>query len=371
MVTFILTGEQEELRATVRRFLGRQSSEPEVRRVMETAAGYDPAVWAQMAEQLGLQALAVPEEFGGFGADRVTQMIVFEEMGRALLCAPYFATIALAANALRECAGKDAQRAYLPGIADGTRVATVAISPDAGSGDPSAGSVRAEPGGEQWSLHGHADYVVDGQTAGLALVPAMTSDGLGLFAVEPPVAGLRADPIDALDQTRKLARLTFDGVRARRIDASGRTEAGLRRTLDLAAVALAAEQVGAARLCLETSVDYARSRVQFGRAIGSFQAIKHRCADMFVSVEAATAVVHYAAWAAEFDEADLPTAASLAKAYCSDVFREVASQTIQIHGGIGFTWEHRAHLYLKRAVASSALLGSPVAHRQRLSQLVT
>jgi alkylation response protein AidB-like acyl-CoA dehydrogenase len=369
-VNFAFSEEQEELRKSVRRFLEDKSPETEVRRLMETTEGYDPAVWSQMAQQLGLQGLAIPEEFGGSGFTYVELIVVLEEMGRALLCAPYFSTVALAANALLNAGDDNAKKEYLPGIASGDTIATLAITEPAGKWDEAGITLQATGSGESWTLNGAKSFVIDGDTAGLILVAARTPAGVSLFAVPGDAPGLTRTPLATMDQTRKQAKLDFANTPARLIGTDGSGWATLSKTLDLAAVALAAEQVGGGQKVLEMSVEYAKVRVQFGRPIGSFQAIKHKCADMLLEVESAKSAAYYAGWAAAEDSDELPVVASLAKAYCSDAYFHAAAENIQIHGGIGFTWEHPAHLYFKRAKSSELYLGDPTYHRELLAQRI-
>jgi alkylation response protein AidB-like acyl-CoA dehydrogenase len=369
-VNFAFSEEQEELRKSVRRFLEDKSPETEVRRLMETTEGYDPAVWSQMAQQLGLQGLAIPEEFGGSGFTYVELIVVLEEMGRALLCAPYFSTVALAANALLSSGDDGAKKEYLPGIASGDTIATLAITEPAGKWDEAGITLQATGSGDSWTLNGAKSFVIDGHTAGLILVAARTPAGVSLFAVPGDAPGLTRTPLATMDQTRKQAKLDFAATPARLVGTDGSGWATLSKTLDLAAVALAAEQVGGGQKVLEMSVEYAKVRVQFGRPIGSFQAIKHKCADMLLEVESAKSAAYYAGWAAAEDSDELPVVASLAKAYCSDAYFHAAAENIQIHGGIGFTWEHPAHLYFKRAKSSELYLGDPTYHRELLAQRI-
>jgi alkylation response protein AidB-like acyl-CoA dehydrogenase len=369
-VNFAFSEEQEELRRSVRRFLDDKSPIPEVRRLMETTEGYDPAVWDQMATQLGLQGIAIPEEYGGSGFTYVELIVVLEEMGRSLLCAPYFATIALAANAILTSGDDAAKKELLPGIAGGETIATLAFTEDNGRWDEGGITATASRAGDGWTLEGHKMFVLDGHVASLLVVAARTPAGLSLFAVEGDAAGLTRTPLATMDQTRKQARIELSGTPGRLIGTDGGASAGLSRTLDLAAVALAAEQVGGAQRCLDMSVEYAKQRVQFGRPIGSFQAIKHKCADMLLEVESAKSAAYYAGWAAAEASDELPVVASLAKAYCSDAYFHAAAENIQIHGGIGFTGEHDAHLYFKRAKSSELLLGDPTYHRELLAQRI-
>jgi alkylation response protein AidB-like acyl-CoA dehydrogenase len=369
-MNFAFSDEQEELRAAVRRFLTEKSPESEVRRLMDTTEGYDPAVWSQMADQLGLQSLTIPEEFGGSGFTYVELLVVLEEMGAALLCAPFFSSVALAANALLTSGDDEAKKSYLPGIASGETIATLAITEDNGKWDFSGIELAATKKGDGWELNGHKMFVIDGHVANLIIVAARTAAGVSLFAVPGDGAGLTRTPLPTMDQTRKQARLEFSSTPATLIGTDGGAEPGLSKTLDLAAVALAAEQVGGAQRVLDASVEYAKTRIQFGRPIGSFQAIKHKCADMLLEVESSKSAAYYAAWAAAEDSDELPVVASLAKSYCSEAYFHAAAENIQIHGGIGFTWEHPAHLYFKRAKSSELLLGDPSYHRELLAQRI-
>jgi alkylation response protein AidB-like acyl-CoA dehydrogenase len=367
-MNFAFNEEQDELRRMVAKFLQEKSPETEVRRLMATPEGYDPAVWAQMAEQLGLQSLIIPEEFGGAGFGFVELIVVLEEMGATLLCAPFFSTTVLATSALL-LSGDDAAKAeFLPGIASGETIATLAITEDAGHWELDKIAMSASGSGESWTLSGAKNFVIDGATASLVLVAATTPAGLSLFAVESGAPGLSVEALATMDQTRKQARLSFENTPARLIGLEGGAAASLRTTLQLAATALAAEQVGGAQRCLDMAVDYAKNRVQFGRPIGSFQAVKHKCADMLLEVESSRSAAYYAGWVAAEGSDELASVSSLAKAYCSEAYFHAAAENIQIHGGIGFTWEHPAHLYFKRAKSSELLFGDPSYHRELLAQ---
>jgi alkylation response protein AidB-like acyl-CoA dehydrogenase len=369
-VNFAFSEEQEELRRSVRRFLEDKSPETEVRRLMETTEGYDPAVWSQMAEQLGLQGLAIPEQFGGAGYSYVELIVVLEEMGRALLCAPYFSSVALAANLLLVSGDDTAKKDYLPGIANGNTIATVALAEASGRWDDEGVTITASGAGDNWTVTGEKLYVLDGHAADLILVAARTGPGVSVLAVEKGASGLTTTPLSTMDQTRKQARVAFESTPGRLIGTEGHGWAAISKMLDLAAVALAAEQVGGAQKVLEMAVEYAKVRVQFGRPIGSFQAIKHKCADMLLEVESAKSAAYYAGWAAAEDSDELPVVASLAKSYCSEAYFHATAENIQIHGGIGFTWEHPAHLYFKRAKSSELLFGDPTYHRELLAQRI-
>ncbi|HET8620050.1 MAG TPA: acyl-CoA dehydrogenase family protein [Acidimicrobiales bacterium] len=367
-MNFAFSEEQEELRRITRQFLESKSPETEVRRLMDTTEGYDPAVWAQMAGELGLQSLTIPEEYGGQGYTYVELTVVLEEMGRALLAAPFYATVVLAANTILHSGDEAARKDLLPGIASGETIATLALTEPNGRWDLSGVEATATRAGDGWTIDGTKMFVLDGHVANLIIVAARTGDGISLFKVDGDAEGLTRTPLATMDQTRKQAKLEFSGVPATLIGDENGGEAVLGRVLDLAVVALAAEQVGGAQKVLEMSVEYAKDRVQFGRPIGSFQAIKHKCADMLLEVESAKSAAYYAAWCAAELNDELPEVACLAKAYCSEAYFHSAAENIQIHGGIGFTWEHPAHLYFKRAKSSELLFGDPTYHRELLAQ---
>jgi alkylation response protein AidB-like acyl-CoA dehydrogenase len=364
----IESDEQEELRRTVRRFLDASSDETEVRRLMEDEVGFSTSVWQQMATQLGLQGLMIPEAYGGGGFGFEELCIVFEEMGRALLPAPFFATVALASFALLCGDDEVAMRRYLPGIASGDTIATLALSESQGGWDVNAVNLRATRSPDGWTLNGTKCYVVDGHAADLVLVAARSSKGVSLFGVPKGAPGFDVTTRLTMDLTRKLSEMSFENTPAKLIGADGDAARGLEQALLLAGVALAAEQVGGAQRALDMAVEYAKSRYQFGRAIGSFQAIKHKCANMLVEVELAKFAVHAASRAAGERASDFPVLARAAKSFCSETFDRVAADTIQIHGGMGFTWDHPAHLYLKRAKSGVFLLGTPRYHRQRIAE---
>ena len=369
-MNFAFTEEQDELRKTVRQFLDAKSPETAVREQMDTETGFDPAVWSQMGEQLGLQGLIVPEEFGGSGYSYVELGIVLEEMGRSLLCAPFFSTVVLAANTLIHSGDDAAKKAHLPGIADGSTIATLAFTEPSGKWDESGITTEATASGDGFTITGTKMFVLDGHTANLVLVAARTAKGVSLFAVEGDAAGLTRTALSTMDQTRKQAKLEFANTPATLVGTEGEGWTVLSRVLDLAAVGLAAEQVGGAQKVLDMAVEYAKVRVQFGRPIGSFQAIKHKCADMLLEVESAKSAAYYGMWCAAELNDELPSVASLAKAYCSEAYFHATAENIQIHGGIGFTWEHPAHLYFKRAKSSELLFGDPTYHRELLAQRI-
>jgi len=375
-VNFAFSEEQEELRRAVRQFLESKSPETEVRRLMETTEGYDPAVWKQMGQELMLQGLAIPEEYGGQGFTFIELGIVLEEMGRVLLCAPYFSSAVLAANAIMNVGTDDQKQALLPGIASGDTIATLAFTEPSGKWDAAGITMEAnENVGGEFTLSGEKMFVLDGFTADTIVVVARLAgttgtDGIMFFTVAGDADGLTRTPLQTMDQTRKQAKLEFDNVVASPLGSTQDGFAAFSKTLDQAAVALANEMMGGAQRVLEMSVEYAKVRVQFGRPIGSFQAIKHKCADMLLEVESGKSAAYYASWAAAEDNDELPVVAALSKAYCSEAYFHAAAENIQIHGGIGFTWEHPAHLYFKRAKSSEIYLGDPTYHRELLAQRI-
>jgi len=368
-MNFAFSDEQEQLREFVRSFLEEKSDEAAVREQMETEQGFDADVWQQMCDQLALPALIIPEEFGGQGYGYVELIVVLEEMGRSLLCAPYFSSVVLAANTLIHAGDEEAKAELLPQIASGT-IATVALTEENGKWDESGITMQASGSGKDFTLDGTKMYVIDGNSAEILIVAARTDNGVSLFQVDANAEGLTKTSLATMDQTRKQSRIDFEGTPAKLIGNEGSGWETLSTVLDLAAVALAAEQVGGAQMCLDMSVEYAKVRVQFGRPIGSFQAIKHKCADMLLEVESAKSAAYYAGWCAAEMNDELPSTASLAKAYCSEAYFHAAAENIQIHGGIGFTWEHPAHLYFKRAKSSELLFGDPTYHRELLAQRI-
>ncbi|MBU3707026.1 MAG: acyl-CoA dehydrogenase [Mycobacterium sp.] len=355
-----LSPEQLDLRQAVADLMAKRSPESEVRRLMAADAGYDPAGWAELAA-MGLLGLAVPEEFGGAGAGSAELAVVAEQMGRALLCAPFLSTavltpyLLLALNDETECA------TVLPRIAAGELITTVAFSEPGSARPPLHPSTIADSGADGWRVTGEKTYVLDAHIAERFYVQAESSSGTGIFAVDRGAAGLSVSVLDTVDQTRKQGRITLADTPARFIGAAG----ALDIALDRAAVALVAEQAGGAMHAMEMAADYARNRYQFGRAIGSFQAVKHMCVDMLLEAESALSAARHVAAAFDGAEPDRLADLALAQAYCSEAFVSVAANTIQVHGGIGFTWEHPAHLYLRRARTDAQIFGEPAWHRER------
>jgi len=373
-VNFAFTEEQEALRATARAFLADLSSPAQVRAAMETELGHDPSVWKRIGAELGWTGVAIPEAYGGLGLSWVEVAALQERMGEALFCGPYLATVGLAASAIL-AAGDEAQKSRLLGaIAGEGTSAALAAGTSAALASSTATRFRRE--GADFLLDGVERPVVDGHCADWLVIAARTpgSAGLALFAVPAASPGLERSALPTVDRTRRLAELRLAGVRVpASLRLGGDRDAGpaLERALALGAVALAAEQVGVAQRSLDLAVAYAKERVQFGRPIGSFQAIKHKCADMMVKLEAARSAVYWAACvAAEPAAKDLPLAASAAKAAASDAAFFCAGNALQIFGGVGFTAEYDIHLYFKRARASAALLGDAAFHRERVAQRI-
>jgi alkylation response protein AidB-like acyl-CoA dehydrogenase len=362
-VKLVLDAEQEQLRASVRRFLADRAPITEVRAALDT--GRDAAVWPGLAD-LGVLGLVVPEELGGAGAGHVERAIAGEELGQALTPAPFLASAVLATDALLALDDDAARTEWLPRMVAGELVATVAVAEGGGAWDRAGGATTATERDGGWELSGTKTPVLAGDAADVVLVLARTPDGPGWFAVEAGAAGLTRTALTGLDPTRRLAALGFAATPARRL-ATADAAAALDVVAGLAAVALSAEQVGVLARAMELTVEYAKVRVQFGRPIGSYQAVKHGCADMYSSWEHAVSVLRYAAWTADHDRAELPVAAALAQTYTGPATFAAANGMVQYHGGIGYTWEHDAHLFYKRAKSAELLLGPPAQHRARLA----
>ncbi|MDT5015523.1 MAG: hypothetical protein QOD39_1683 [Mycobacterium sp.] len=363
-VAFTYTDEQRALRATTAGLMAKRSSEHQVRELMRTDTGHDPVVWQELTD-MGLPGLLIPEEMGGSGAGAVELGIVMEEMGRALLCAPYLSTAVLAPNLLSAVDDAVERENTLPRIAAGELIVGVAFAEGTSAWLPDHIETSGCISAGRWLLTGEKTFVLDALSADLLYVLAQTDAGPTVFAVERDTPGLEAEPLTTVDLTRKLGQVRFADTPARLIGSHGDGVAAMTTALDQSAVALVSEQAGGTHRAMEMAAEYAKTRYQFGRAIGSFQAVKHMCADMLLEAESALSAARYvtSAFADELPSrwADL----ALAQAYCSDTFVTVAATNIQVHGGIGFTWEHPAHLYLRRARCDAQLLGSPSVHRER------
>jgi alkylation response protein AidB-like acyl-CoA dehydrogenase len=337
---------------------------------MQTEDGYDPALWHRMAGEIGLQGLVVPEAFGGSGADFIDLGVVMEELGRALYCGPFLSSAVLAATALTAAGDESAARTYLPALCAGSLLGTVADDRLLGGRDLPLPAATPDSGAAR--ITGRAGFVLDGHIADILVVTARHGDETGLYLVDSRSAGTTTTLLPTMDLTRKIAAVGFRDTPAQRLGEPGNAHCVLARVGDLATIALAAEQAGSAQQVLDTTVEYARTRTQFGRTIGSFQAVKHRCADMSVDVESARSAAYNGIWtaASEPDDTQLGIAASIAHCYCSEAFTRAAASCIQVHGGLGFTWEHSAHLYYRRAKSTELLFGHPAQHRRRLATLL-
>jgi len=365
------TSEQSQLRDATRALLAEVSSAERVRALMPDPAGADPSAWRQLAG-LGLPGIAVPERFGGGGGSLVDQGVVLEEMGRALYSGAYFSSAVLAAQTLLAVPdGDEVAAELLTDICGGRQTATLAAAGAGGRWDAAGVTVQAARGPGGWQLTGNTTFVPDGATADVILVAARTAAGTGLFAVPGAVPGLTRVPLPAMDQTRKQARLDFSAAPGRLVGVDGAGWAAIERGVRRAVVGLAAEQVGGAQRVLELMVQHATTRHQFGRPIGSFQAVQHTCAAVLVDVEAARSAAYYALRTAAWphpDEAELAAVASLAKAVCSAAYRHAADAAIQVFGGIALTWEHPVQLYFKRARSTEVFLGNPAYHGELLAR---
>ena len=361
----VFSPDQEEFRATVRRFLSEKSPMNDVRRSMETDEGFDQAVWSQMVSQLGITAVPIPERFGGFGLGQVEAGIIFEELGRSLACLPYMSTVGMGVNILLASGDEEVCKMLLPGVVDGVTRLGVCVWEPGHSWDIQGITTTAS---QAPRITGCKTYVMDGLTATQLLVLANDSDGReSLYLIDADSPKLRKTSLSTFDLTRKFAEISFDSTPARLVGERGEGAKYYFQMLNRALISMASEQVGSAQAVLDMAVKYSLSRTQFGRPIGSFQAIKHKCADMLVEIESARSASYYASWAADNDESSLEMAACIAKSYCSAALSHAVEENIQIHGGVGFTWEHDAHLYLKRAKSSEQMFGTPAEFRDRLA----
>ncbi len=360
---FSFSSEQDEFRSNLRRFLADRSPTKEVRRLMETDAGWEREGWQAMNAELGLTAVRIPEEYGGHGFGFGELCIVLEEMGRALACAPFFATTVLAAGAILQAGTDEQKAALLPGIAAGDVIATLASAEDNGRWEADATTLTADASGKRT---GHKSFVIDGHTADLIVVLARGPAGLTFYTVTGDAAGLSRRLLKTMDPTRKMARLTFDGVQGTVLGTPGAAGPAYDRVMTEAAVCLTNEMVGGAERLREDALAYAMMRMQFGKPIASFQSMKHKHADMLLDVEMAKSAAYYAAAALDDGDADIVAMASLAKACASDAYSQTATHAVQIHGGIGFTWDNDTHLWYKRAKSSDVLFGDAFWHRENM-----
>jgi alkylation response protein AidB-like acyl-CoA dehydrogenase len=374
-MNFGFTEEQELLRKTARDFLAEHAPIKRIREVMEGEQSHAADIWSQMAE-LGWLGLALPEEHGGAGLTLVELCIVLEELGRSLAPVPFLPTL-IGATAILEL-GDPAQRAeWLPRIAAGECLATLAITEERGREEPGALGLAAKRAGDGWELTGRKLFVPDAGAADLFVVVARTggegAQGLGLFVVPRDTDGLEVEALSSMDLLRPLGVVDLQNARvpgSALLGAEADAWPKIERVLDRARVMICAEMTGGAEKCLEDSVAYAKERIQFGKPIGVNQVIKHKCADMLFEVESSRSITYYAAWAAGEDPGEAPLAAAMAKSYVSDAYRHISAENIQIHGGVGFTWEYDCHLYFKRAKSDECWLGDATFHRERVARLL-
>ncbi len=370
---FAFSEEQEMLRRSSREFLAKECSSKVVRRLMDSPSAYDAALWKKIAA-LGWTALGIPEQYGGVGTF-LDLVVVLEEAGRALLPGPFFATMGLAVPALIEAGTEAQKKEALSAIAEGSARATLAFTERSGRWDAAGVTLTAKPAGGGWRLDGIKLFVPDAESADYLVVAARTrgegEDGITLFLVKGRPKGMSVTPLKTLDMTRRWDEVRFEGVELGADSVMGAPDKAwpqLRRAMEWATAALCAEMMGGAQKVLEDSTDYAKTRQQFGKPIGIYQAVSHKLADMLVLSESGRSATYYAAWTIDADAPDRSLASSMAKAYVSDAYRKVAGDGIQVHGGIGFTWEHDMHLYFKRAKASEVTLGDATYHRELVAQ---
>ncbi len=370
---FAFSEEQEMLRRSAREFLAKECPPSVVRRLMDTPDAYDEALWKKIAG-LGWTALGIPEEYGGVGTF-LDLVVVLEEAGRALLPGPFFSTMGLAVPAIIEAGTEAQKKKVLNAIAEGSARSTLALTEPAGRWDAHAIGLGAHQRSGGWQLDGVKTFVPDAGVADHIVVAARTrgegEDGITLFLVDHDMKRLEVKPLETLDQTRRWYEIRFDGAQVGADAVMGSADKAwphLKRALEWATAALCAEMVGGVQKVLETSTEYAKTRHQFGKPIGIYQAVSHKLADMLVLSESGRSATYYAAWTVDADAPDRSLASSMAKAYVSDAYRKVAGDGIQVHGGIGFTWEHDMHLYFKRAKSSEVTLGDATYHRELVAE---
>ncbi|OLB13071.1 MAG: hypothetical protein AUG14_05540 [Candidatus Rokubacteria bacterium 13_1_20CM_2_68_19] len=375
---FGFSEEQEMLRASARKFFENECTSTVVRQRMEEPAGVTDDFWTKLAEQ-GWLGLVYPEEFGGVGLGFVDLTVLMEEMGRVVMPGPFLATL-LGGLAILEAGSAEQKKQWLPRLADGKAKAALAWTEPSARWDAAGVATTAKPTADGWLLSGTKLFVLDAHIADVTAVVARTAEnkagqpGLSLFLVPKGTPGFEPKLLPTMDQTRKLCEVVLRDVRlpgSALLGAKDGASAPLSRVLERATVALCAEMCGGAQKVLEMTTEYAKIRVAFNRPIGSYQGVKHRAADMLVDVENAKSLTYYAAWAVDENVPDSALAVSMAKAYASDAFRRVSAAGIQLHGGIGFTWEHDLHLYFKRAKSSEFTFGDATHHREKVAQLIS
>jgi alkylation response protein AidB-like acyl-CoA dehydrogenase len=371
-MNFGLTETQQTLKKTTRQFLTAECPPAEVRRLMETETAFDAALWSKMAEQ-GWTGIISPEEYGGIGMGMVEMAAVLEEMGRALLPGPFLSTVLLAGSAIAHAGTESQKQRYLTAICQGSAKATLAILEEGASWSTDSVHLHASGSAGGYVLKGRKLFVPDAGVADFLVCAARLRGDLALFIVPAGTHGVNIKATPAIDATRKLCEVILDSVivpQAGLLAIGDRAEAAVEHAFAVSTVGLVAEMVGGMQRLLDVSVEYAKTRKQFGRPIGQFQAVQHMCADMLLMTESSRSAVYYAAWAMGEDESAASAAVSVAKAYASDAYREVGNRAIQVHGGMGFTWENDVHLYYRRAKASEIAFGDATWHRERLAKQV-
>ncbi|MEH6585312.1 MAG: acyl-CoA dehydrogenase family protein [Halioglobus sp.] len=381
---FSFTQEQEMIRDTAAAFLAEVSDSAAIRRAMATERGYDTELWQRICAEMYWQAIHIPEAYGGMGLGYVEVVAMMEQMGRHLLCSPFFSTVCLASNALLLAGNEEQKALWLGKLCEGELTATLAFNGGSSAWNAEAITATWRREGEGFVLSGDYRYVIDGHTSELLVIAAREAgsvgeDGISLFLVPAETAGVDVQWLPTMDQARKQASVTLVAVTTGAdalMGEAGQAWKQLSQVLDLAAIALAAEQVGGCQQLLDMTVEYTSERVQFNRTIASFQAVKHKAADMMLQTEVARSAIYYAACVAQesleglglVDE--LPEAASVVKSYCSDAYFAIAGDAMQLFGGVGFTWEYDVHLYFKRAKSSEHMLGNGAVHRERIATML-
>lgn len=366
---FGLTETQQTIKKTAKDFFSKECPISEVRRMMETESAIDGALWNKLAEQ-GWTGIIFSEQYDGFGLGLVEMAVALEEMGRALVPGPFLSTVLLAGSILEKAGSEDQKQKYLAPICRGHAKSTLALLEKSVSWDPGAVTMEAQVADRDYRLTGEKFFVSDAGVADFLIVAAKLAGELALFLVDGNAAGLRKVPTPGMDLTRRLHRLTFEDTPADLLAAGEQARQALEEALDIAAVAISAEMVGGMQRLVDLTVEYARTRKQFGRPIGSFQAVQHMCADMLVLLEGARSSAYYAAWALNENDPAAPAAVSVAKAYASEGYRDCGNRSIQVQGGMGFTWENDAHLYYRRAKGSEMAFGDAIYHRERIAKII-
>ena len=375
-MNFGFSEDQELLRDTARKFLDSECPTTFVRKMMADETAHSTELWKKIA-QLGWLGIIVPEEYGGSGGNFLDLVVILEEMGKSLLPGPFFATVLLGSTAVLAGGSAAQKAALLPTVAAGSLLLTLAVAEPSGRYDAAGVTLAATSKGSDFVLSGEKLFVQDAHVADQLVVAARTSqgsspqDGITLFLVDAKAPGVRISQLKTVDMTRRQCHVAFQDVAVAGAQVLGEVGKGwpiVRRVLDQAMAGLCAEVVGTAQKALDIAVAYAKERVQFGKPIGSFQAVKHKCVDMMVQVENARSLTYYAAWTVDENVPEVGQAVPMAKAYCSDMAKTVTSEAIQVHGGIGFTWEHDMHLFYRRGLAAEAAFGSAPVHREVVAQ---